>query len=341
MDATQLLRESFFLTGVVNDIDLPPPFISNSFFSTVRPMQTQEIYFDIESNRARLAAFVSPHGNAQTVKSKDFVTKSYRPAYIKIRSVFNADSALNRLPGEQFGGTASPTARMTARVNQAVADHRAMIDRRIEVMAIEALLTGGLVIEGDQYPTQTLSFGRDAALTKTLSGATAWGASGVKPLQNVQDWSLLVTQKSGATASTLIMDWSAYKLFSADPDVITLLDRFRGNDRLSSTITGEGATYMGNIGNFDIWVYGGYYEHPTSGAQTPYLPANTVLLMSQQLEGVRAFGMIQDLQAGYTAQPYFAKMYDEEEPSARYLITASAPLTVPYRVNASLAATVA
>mgnify|MGYP000414366440 CR=1 FL=1 len=84
-------------------------------------------------------------------------------------------------------------------------------------MAIEALRTGKVTVTGDLYPTVEVNFGRDASLTKALAGAVRWGEAGVEPLDDVQAWSLLVTEKSGATANTLVMDVEAWKLFSASP----------------------------------------------------------------------------------------------------------------------------
>ena len=57
-------------------------------------------------------------------------------------------------------------------------------------------------------------------------------------------------------------------------------------------------------------------------------------------EGVRAYGAIRDEDAGFQALPYFAKSWKENDPSVRYLLMQSAPLTVPYRINASFCATV-
>jgi hypothetical protein len=215
-----------------------------------------------------------------------------------------------------------------------------MLTRRQEVMAIEALRTGAVTVEGDMYPVQNLSFGRHADLTVVKPGGSQWGDAGVSPLDDVGTWSLLVTEKSGSTANTLVMDIEAWKLFSADAKVIKLLDRFRGTDQLNPTFTGEGARYMGNIGTFDIWVYAGWYEHPDTSVLTPYLPANTVLVLGADLEGTRAYGAIRDEAAGFQALPYFSKSWVEQDPAVRYLLLQSAPLTVPYRVNASLCATV-
>ena len=44
--------------------------------------------------------------------------------------------------------------------------------------------------------------------------------------------------------------------------------------------------------------------------------------------------------AGFQAVPFFAKTWNDEDPAVRYMLMQSAPLIVPYRVNASMCVTV-
>ena len=328
------------LSAVVSQLPQPEPFILNSFFRNIQTETSEEIHFDVDTNRRRLAPFVSPIVAGKVVLDKGYTTKVFAPAYIKDKRVFDANRPFKRTIGEQIGGNLNPAQRLQAALASNLADQISMLTRRQEVMAIEALRTGALVISGDLYPTASLSFGRDAALTVALTGAARWGQTGVKPLDDVQTWSMLVTEKSGSAANTLVMDVEAWKLFSASAEVVKLLDRFRGADQLNATVTGEGARYMGNIGTFDIWVYAGWYEHPDTAALTPYLPANTVLVLGPDIEGARAYGAIRDESAGFQAVPYYSKSWMEQDPAVRYLMLQSAPLTVPYRINACACATV-
>lgn len=323
------------LAAVVGQLPQPAPFILNSFFRNIQTETSEEIHFDIDTSRRRLSPFVAPIVAGKVVLDKGYSTKVFAPAYIKDKRVFDANRPFKRSIGEQIGGTIAPAQRLQAALASNLADQIAMLTRRQEVMAIETLRTGALTISGDLYPSASLNFGRDAALTATLTGAARWNQATSLPLDDIQTWSMLVTEKSGSTANTLVMDPAAWKLFSASDAVQKLLDRFRGADQLNPTVTGEGGRYMGNIGNFDIWVYAGWYEHPDTGAVTPYLPANTVLVMGADLEGTRAYGAIRDETAGFQAMPYYAKSWLENDPAVRYLLLQSAPLTVPYRVNAS------
>lgn len=329
------------LNRVVAELPAPAPFLLNSFFPTMQTEESEEIHFDVDSGRRRLAPFVSPIVAGQVVQSQGYTTKSFKPAYIKDKRVFDSNRPFQCAIGEKIGGALSPAQRQQLALARDLEDQISMLTRRQEVMAAEVLRTGKITVEGDLYPKVEVNFGRHADLTPVALASTArWGQSAAKPLENLQDWSLLVTKHSGATASTVIMDAKSYATFAADPAVKELLDRFRGQAALNPTVLGEGGRFMGSIGNFDIWVYAGWYEHPSTGELTPFLPNGTVIITSPDLEGVRAYGAIKDEKAGFQALPFFSKSWLEEDPAVRYLLLQSAPLIVPYRVNASLCATV-
>ncbi len=328
------------LTRVVAQLPLPAPFILNSFFTAVQTETSEEIHFDVDKGKRRLTPFVSPIVAGKVVASRGFTTNTFKPAYAKDKRVFDPSRPFRRAMGERIGGDMSPAQRLQAMLAFELNDQLEMLTRRQEVMACSALRTGKVTVKGDEYPEVEVDFGRDAGLTIPLTTTARWGETGVEPLDDVTDWSMLVTQKSGAKANTLIMDAKAFKLFSASAKVQKLLDRFRGRDALNATVTGEGGRYMGNIGDFDIWVYAGWYEDPETLTLTPYLPDYTVIVTGPDLEGTRTYGAIKDEESGYQALPYFTKSWVEKDPSVRYLLMQSAPLPVPYRINASFGATV-
>lgn len=328
------------LARVVAELPAPQPFILNSFFTALQTETSEEIHFDIANGKRRLAPFVSPIVAGQVVASQGYTTKTFKPAYVKDKRVFDSSRPFKRAIGERIGGELNPAQRLQALLASDLQDQLNMLTNRQEVMGIEALRTGKIIVKGDQYPEVEVDFGRHADLTKTLTSTARWGESGVEPLTDVETWSMLVTEHSGATANTVVMDVKAWNLFSASAKVQKLLDRFRGADQLNATVTGAGGRYMGNIGSFDIWVYAGWYEHPETKALTKFLPDHTVIITSPELEGTRTYGAIRDEEAGFQAVPYFSKSWVEKDPAVRYLLLQSAPLPVPYRVNAAMCATV-
>lgn len=328
------------LARVIAELPAPAPFILNSFFRDLQTETSEDIHFDVANGRRRLAPFVAPIVAGKVVQSKGFKTGTFKPAYVKDKRVFDSSRPFKRAIGERIGGELSPAQRQQALLAGDLQDQLEMLSRRQEVMAVEALRTGKVTVVGEEYPAVVVDFGRHADLTKMLTAGGRWGEAGVDPLEDVNEWSMLVTQHSGAAANTLVMDVKAWQLFSAAPSVQKLLDRFRGNDKLNATVVGEGGRYMGNIGDFDIWVYAGWYEDPVTEALVPYLPDYTVLITSPDLEGARAYGAIRDEEAGFQAVPYFSKSWVEKDPAVRILLLQSAPLPVPYRVNASFSAKV-
>jgi len=326
---------------VVTSLKRPPQFLLDRFFPNIQTEMTEEIHFDVEDKARRIAPFVSPVVEGKVVASQGFTAHTFQPAYVKDKRVFDTSRPLKRAIGERIGGALTPENRVRRFLAQDLIDQIECVDRRLEVMAAEALRTGAITVSGDGYPTRNVDFERDAGLTVVESGAAAWDQEDVHPLDDLQDYSQLVLQKSGAMPRDVVMTVDVWKVFRVHADVKDRLDIRRataGEMNLGAQMN-EGATYMGNIDGFNIFVYAGWYVND-AGTEVPILPAGTVILSGSQLEGVRAFGAIRDHDAGFMPEPYYPKSWVEPDPSVRYLLMQSAPIPVPFRVNAGLAATV-
>ncbi len=339
-----------FSTSVLNKtveyLPRPASFLLDTFFGQMQTEQNEEIHFDIDKSKPRLTPFVSPLVAGKVVANEGYETKSFKPAYAKDKRRFDPNAPLKRSIGETIGGSLSPLQRREMALNRALNNQLENLTRREEVMASEVLRLGQVTVTGENYPTVVVNFQRDSSLTVTLTGGNRWGQTGVKPLDLVEDWSNAVQSKSGAAPRTVIMDPLGWRLFKNDDQVTKLLTYFRGTNSTLSIdpiIRGQGndkARYVGSIGDFDFWVYQDNYVDDLGNDQK-ILPDYTVIIGStQQIEGTRCYGVIQDEKAGYIAQRYFSKSWLEEDPAVRWLLLQSAPLIVPYRPNACLCATV-
>lgn len=332
---------------------LPPPstFLLDTFFPGVQTGDTEEIYFDIDTSKPRITPFVHPTVAGKVVADRGFATKSFKPAYAKDKRILLPGAPVKRRAGERIGGNLTPMQRRQAQLAQSLQDQLDMLTRREAVMAAEALRLGQVTVTGESYPTVVVNFGRDAALTVALVGGARWGQAGVSPLDSLETWAGLVMTKSGAKATTVVMDPKAWGLFRADATVQLRLNTLyagqRGSLDLGPQARGPGkgrARYVGSIGDFDIWVYQDVYVDE-AGATQQMLPDYTVLMGAPgeepgTLEGVRCYGNILDEEANYKAQRYFTKSWLEKDPANRILLMQSAPLVVPFRPNASFCATV-
>lgn len=337
------MADLFSTNSLINTVDsllAPPQFLLSRFFPKVQAEQSEEIHFDTIHKTRRLAPFVSPVVAGKVVQNEGFTTSTFKPAYIKDKRIFDAKRPFKRVAGEQIGGRLSPLQRFTRVLAEELQDQKELVDRRLETMAAEALLTGAVTVTGELYPTQHVDFGRDPALTISLPTLQNWTQPAVSPLDDLQDWAQLILQKTGAIASDVAMPVDVWKVFRDHPQITPRFDSFRGVSTMTQNAqVAEDAVFMGQIDSYNIFVYAGWYLDDNNVEQ-PILPPGKILLISSAIGGVRAFGAIMDEEAGFQALAYYPKSWTEPDPSVRYLLMQSAPLVVPTRVNASLVATV-
>lgn len=339
-----------YLNAVVQSLKRSPAFILNTFFNQVETSQGEEVYFDIESDgkKRRLAPFVHPLVEGKLVEDHGYKTQSFKPAYIKDKRTFDSTRPFKRSIGEQIGTgqTLSPSQRLEALVRQSLRDQVDMLTRRMEVMAVESLLTGretvNMLMPGGMEKEVVLDFGRDPDLTIVLTGSDRWGQTGVDALGTLEDAALTVLQKSGARVDTLVFDPVAWRSFRENSPLLDKkLDMRRvisGN--LDLSLIPDHVQYKGNDGTFDYWVYADWYLANSDDAEeSPMLPEGTVLGIGN-VQGARHFGAIKDEEAGFQPLEYFSKSWLVKDPSTRIMLLQSAPVIVPYRVNGAFAMTI-
>ncbi len=352
MTAYNLTRyETWELDAMVASIERPAPWLLRTFFAGVKLFDSKQIEFDILDRGARrLAPFVAPTVAGKPMTREGFRTRTLTPAYIKPTELVRPDQAFTRRPGEGYGGTLTPKQRFDAIVAEQLDLFEQMIDNRLEWMSAQALVTGGITISGESYPTTHVDFGRDASLNIALTGGSKWDQNTSMPIDDIETASLLVRKKSrGAIVTDLVMDggaWSKLKRNSAVTDLIDIRYR-RGVNGETAIDAGprtklNEAVYVGTLqGKIDLWVYDAYYTDD-SGADQPFIPANTVIGVSKgAIEGTQYYGAIIDLDADITARRSFTKSKVLFNPSGLELVSQSAPLVAPKRPNAMFVMTVA
>lgn len=333
------------LAKVIESLDQPGSHLLNTYFPDVQNEESEEIHFDVDESKPRIAPFCSPMVAGRVLIEDGYKTNTFKPAYVKDKRVFNPNAPFKRRAGEQIGGTLTAGQRREAALNASIVNQLNRLTRREELMAAQAMLTGSVTVAGDDYPTTVVDFGRDAALTVALGGGVKWSDSGIDVLDNLEDWAGVIQTKSGAISTTVTMDPKAWRLFKKNSQVEKYLDFRRGTSNTMNAdpvARGKGmkARYMGSVGEFDFWVYQDTYVDENDATQQ-MLPDYSVILGGPDVEGTRCYGSIHDEKANYTALRYFIKSWLEEDPAVRYLLLQSAPLVVPYRVNATGCWTVA
>lgn len=307
----------------------------------------EEILFDMVTQGTRqLAPFVAPNVQGRIIKEQGYSTKMFKPAYVKPKHVVDPSRAIPRMAGESIGGQLSQQERYDAVIALNMQLERQMIENRWEWMAAQATILGQVTVAGDDYPSVTVNFGRDASLTETLAAGAQWVTTnaGVNPLKDIEDKRRQVNRLASSTITRLTFGLDAWDAFTSFQNVRDLLNQFyRGSQTEFNTAVGDGVPYefrgvlqgQNGIGRLELYTYSAQYEDSASGALTEMMPANAVVGTGPGLYGAQCFGAIRDRRAGVVPMSMFPKMWDEEDPSVTYTMTQSAPLMVPAQPNGS------
>lgn len=320
-------------------------FLTGSYVST-----TVEIAFEkVHKDYRRLAPFVAPNVQGKIQRRQGGNLVAFRPAYVKPKDVVDPSELRSRMPGESLDPTnpATMANRRLAKRGEILEDHRVMIDNTVEWMASQALIFGQVTVVGDDYPTTTVDFLRDAQLTRVLTGAAQWGLGTGDSLQDLKDMRLRVKDLTGANIRTILMGQGAWDKFYSDNEELfkELSDtRYRGSESaLSRVVDGlDDIEWMGQIsgingqGRLDFYVVTTTFVDQKSVVKR-HLPDNGVVgIAKDTVQLTDCYGAIEDLRAGpsgFAAMKWFPKNYETEDPSQEYILTQSAPLVVPGQPN--------
>lgn len=317
------------------------------FFPQVLLSRTEEIALDkISDSYKRLAPFVAPNVQGRVMKKNGYQTISFAPAYVKPKDIIDPSLDLTRQAGEDFiTGSLSLEQRRNLVMIYLLNRQKIMIDNRCEWMAAKAIIDGKVVVEGDDYPSVTVDFRRDASLTTTLSGGAAWNQGTATPAANIMTARRAIKDKSGAVVTRVIFGDNAWTNFYAKEiagkETVLQNNTLRGSEVSVTFLRDgfEGVEYVGkyagsNGAGFECYVYSAKYEDDT-GTLQDMMDTNKVVLVAADVRGVQAFGAIRDKKAGFQSLKYFPKNWEIEDPSVEYLMTQSAPLMIPKQPDAT------
>lgn len=307
----------------------------------------EKIAFDkVNADYRRLAPFVAPNVQGKVMTTEGYETVAFKPAYVKPKHIIDVDQAFIRRPGESLmTGSLTPQQRKDAAVADILQRHKEMHTMTREWLAARAIIDGAVTIEGENYPSTTVDFRRDASLSITLSGAAKWDQGTSTHLTDLKNARIASNTLCGAVIRDVIFGANAWALFSAKTDVKDLLNnQVRGSDTNFTKLNDgfdDSIEYVGTlVGAFGagltrMWVYTGKYKNE-SGTLTDILDTNTVVGVDfAMVEGYRCFGAIKDGAAGFQALDMFPKVWEEQDPWVELLMTQSAPLMVPKQPNAT------
>ncbi|MDX8384668.1 MAG: major capsid protein [Ghiorsea sp.] len=327
------------MIGVLNQIKPTSTFLKDTFFKGKKTHATRSIELDIIKGRRRLAPFVSPHMEGVLVDRNAAASHTITMPYIKQKMVTEAGMLINQRTAGQTIYEGTPQKRGQALLAGDLVTLRDMVTRREEAMAAEALVFGKVTVLGEGVD-QVVNFLRPAThqLVNTAT-ANAWDAAGIDIPAQLRNHARTIAQTSGQTATVCVMGNGAATAFLNNAKVLALLDNRRlDSGQIKVESIGAGASYLGYFQGIDFYEYNEWAED-ANGVEQPLVAANQVVFGSPSKDNTMHYGAIQDLKAGNWAVPYFAKSWEEEDPSMRFLMVQSAPLPAIHHIESVMSIT--
>lgn len=338
------------LIQVVPNLKVSQDFLQDMFFPYVENANSDLVSIDIDVGKRRISPFVSPLVEGKLVEQRRVETKVFKPPYIKDKRAPDLLRPVRRMIGEKIGGDPQldNVVRMMQNLEFEMTDAVDMVKRTQEWMAAQTLVNGTITFTGDGFPSVTIDYGRASGLTVTLTGTALWdsGNAAATPALDIEIWQNLVLKESGAIVTDIVMTPTPFYYFTRDAGVQQALindtSKFNfpnKNQVQTASQAKHGAILKGVWGNFRIWVYNDWYVDSTNTEQR-MIADGIILLVSDQMMGVRGYGTIKDPDFNYAAMSFAPKTWTQPDPAQRFIMMQSSPLLIPSRVNACLSATV-
>jgi hypothetical protein len=339
-----ILLNTAELIQVLPPRDRPEAFLRDTLFGTTVLSDSEEIIFDRILPDRELAPFVHPDVPGKDSANRGFKATSFTPAYVKPQNTLRPRQNMIRMPGERPAGEMTPAQRYAYNLAVIVDDQDLRITRREEAMCSQVIRTGQVIVHGEDYPTQTVNFGRDPALSIALAGAARWGEEGVDPFDDIEIWVQLLGDTDGFTAREVLLGPGAAGYLKRSPRFLEALDNRRADGGLfqlgpvSTGAEGRYHTVLGTIGQLTFVQYSQPYTE--GGVKKNFWPSYGVGVLDPfGFMGHFAYGAILDNDVLVAIERY-PDMWPEKNPSRTIVQTQSAPLPIAPEPNASLFALV-
>lgn len=317
--------DSRVLTGVITKRPPKPGLITELFFKSQQPSPTDKFELHVETVQRRIVPLVSNVDGASVVQGREADVLIAKAPRIRLKRPFAADEVLRNSVGmTPYDLATNPVETAIAKQMQ---DFRDDIEYTIEFMCAQLATQGKLtmrdLVEGKARTIYSLDLDRSAGHTVDVSAtATKWNGSSGKIRKNVTAWSLLIAAATGQGATDLILGTDVVDVFLSHTDVEKKLDiRNMTIGHISLSVQ---TLYLGTWNGLNVWTYP-YSMTDRVGDTKPLVEADHILL------GTRGAG--QDIEWGLPLDrkctgptTYFAKTYEEEDPSATWALVESRPM---------------
>lgn len=312
------------LTGIVN-IRPVNHRLFTSFFKENTPSEKDTFELETSYQGQSMLPALS-YNDAGTLRNGDVRTLSAVTAPIfKLKRVFTAADKFIR--GKGYTPYDSSYDPLELAIAEDLDAHISDIEFMKEIMCANALVNGKIplfdLVEGKAKQIASIDYKRPASHSVTLSGTAKWDNASSDLIGQAEDYSALIMDATGGFGATdLVMGSAAFKAFLNHANVKDLLDT--RNINIGELNINLRTLYRGKWNGLDIWTINAKYND-LSGNQQSFIPTDGALFIARDAKLEIDYGMPSDLKCTGPTK-YFAKQYEENDPSVYFTLVESRPL---------------
>lgn len=278
-----------------------PMFLSGYFRSPPSNFHTSEdVELDVQRDGEDVAIViqdlsVGPRANASDV----YTNKRFKPPIFDEAGAISAFNMIKRQPGQNPFASPDYGANAAREAFNIFRKLENKIRRAVEWMAAQVLQSGQLtLIDGAGTTLYNINFQPKATHMATVAITWAPDGSTGAPLTDLANLANVVRRDGKQEPRTLIFGDSAFQRFRANPAVKSELDLLRSNTiAIAPESRGQGATFQGWVWigghyRFEMWTYSGFFTHPQTGVQTPFVQPDNVIMLPENPRFDLTFGAI-------------------------------------------------
>lgn len=265
-----------------------PMFLSGFFQSPPRNFHnTEMVEIDIVRDDPDIAIVVTDLTvDGRENESTKYTNKGFTPPIFDEKGTITSYDLIKRRAGVDPFQDPNYAANAVEEAFRIFRKLERKIRRSIELMAAQVLQTGKVTLnDAAGVALYELDFIAKATHLATVGSDWSGLLSSTQPLTDVEDLADVVRQDGKQDPDRLTFGKKAWRNWINNSEVQKRLDKTTlALGQVAPQSRGKGATFQGFVWigsyRFEMWTYNGFYKHPQTGAPTPYIDDDNLIMTS-------------------------------------------------------------
>ena len=313
----------------------PKTFIRDMFFAKHDPHETSKWEIEYRKGRQLVAPFVSELIPGTEVVKRSYSSKYYSAPKVAPKRTFSAQELfLTKSAGETIYGGMSPEEKKAKKIGESFAEFEEQISRREELMCIDLLFKGSIVVKGEGIEDK-IEYGTVQEITPTI----LWNQPNADISGDIESVITLIGETTGQRVEHIVMDPVAARLFTQNEKIAKLLDIKNANfGQIDPKELASGAIYIGTLAPYNIPIYSYQTQHSVLKADgktydtVKMIPEGRVLFAPSN--NVLHYGPAADIEKGIIVAERVPFEDVDTKANTLEIRTESRPLPVPFDIDA-------